>query len=148
VAAIARRLGLSVSAVRYRLRRAGLDPAARLAAERRRFVAAWQAAPDLAALARAVGMTALAARQRASYLRSTGVPLKRMPQPWPRPGTRTAAVVRLCRRGVPPAAVARRLGVCRHLVYQVLRRLRAAGVPAAPGRRGAGRATPGQHRRA
>src|SRR5205823_14919146 len=112
------------------------DPAARAEAARQsayeRFRRAWDAAPDGAAAARALGLTERRARQRAAQLRALGVPLKQMP--WAGPWARTACprpvadrIARLYRRRLGGPAIARRTGASRTYVFAVLRRLRAAG---------------------
>jgi hypothetical protein len=131
-AAIARRLRVTKQAVSRLLRTAGRDPAARQettrAAEGEHFRAAWDAAADLVAAARALGLTAKEARDRAARLRRTGVPLKRMPRRYlsqlPRP--KAAAIARLHRRGVPVPEIVRRTGASRAYVFLVVGRLRAA----------------------
>jgi hypothetical protein len=134
-AAIARRFRVSKQAVSSLLRAAGRDPAARQeaarAAERERFRAAWGAAADLGAPARALGLTAKVARDRAACLRRTGVPLKRMPRrslsQLPRP--KAKAIARLHRRGVPVAEIVCRTGASRAYAVLVLGRLRGRSGP-------------------
>jgi hypothetical protein len=80
VPAIARRLGVGRDTVRARLAAAGCAapaPADRSPAD---FISRWNAAADLGAAAKALGVTEAAARCRASRLRSEGHRLKRMPR--------------------------------------------------------------------
>jgi hypothetical protein len=129
-AAIARQFRVTKQAVSQLLRAAGRDPAARQeaarAAEGERFRAAWDAAADLGAAARALGLTDKEARDRAAGLRQTGVPLKRMPRrslsKLPRP--KAAAIARLHRRGAPVPEIVRRTGASRSYVFLVLGRLK------------------------
>jgi hypothetical protein len=114
------------------LRTAGRDPAARQeaarAAEGERFRTVWVVAADLAAAARALGLTEKEARDRAAGLRRTGVPLKRMPRRYisqlPKP--KAAAIARLHRRGVSVAEIVRRTGASRAYAFLVVGRLRDA----------------------
>jgi hypothetical protein len=68
-AAVARELRLRHSTVLYYLTRAGIDPGRRRAEARAKFMALWNAAADLGAAAKAVGLSEQAAGHRASLLR-------------------------------------------------------------------------------
>jgi hypothetical protein len=93
VAQIARRLGLNPRTVRDHLVRAGICPAVHYAvrrkgaerAARQRFARLWNAAPNRAAAAGAVGMTIQGATERASRLRRLyGMKLKKFPSGRPK----------------------------------------------------------------
>jgi hypothetical protein len=69
-------------------------------------------------------------QQRATYLRRTGLELKRMRQGRPRGsyGPTHAAVVALLDLGRGPRAIARELGISRQRVYQVFKAQRGENV--------------------
>jgi hypothetical protein len=127
-AAIARKLGLTHTTVGRHLTRAGIDPRARRAeaAARRRaaFAAAWNAADDLGAAARAAGLSGRRARSRANWLRQVGYDLKRM-RPRPHAGGKGRRIERLLRAGVPVPKIVRRLKVSKTYAYGIKKRLEA-----------------------
>jgi hypothetical protein len=131
---IARRLGTTRANVYAHLKDAGRDAratgqgarAAERAQARKRFAAAWNAAPTIEAAAEAVGLSEATARARASVLRSRGLRLKQFPprptvQPSPR-RDRIEALWRQCVRDVEK--IVRRSGASRSFVYVVLKQLR------------------------
>jgi DNA-binding CsgD family transcriptional regulator len=126
VGQIARALGLTRQAVSQQLLAAGRDPAGRFGgavrAGRERFRDAWNAAPDLAAAAAALGLTERRARDRASALRRLGLALKRLPvrPPGPRAAPVAARVLALARRGLSRAEIARRSGADERYVSKLL----------------------------
>jgi hypothetical protein len=109
-------------------------PDGRLSVSDARFVALWNAAPDLASAAWAVGVTVALATNRATKLRALGHRLKRMVPTWPRQGSKAAEVLRLCRLGVAPDDIAVRIGCTREFVRGVVARA-SVERPAVPRRR-------------
>jgi hypothetical protein len=128
---IARTLHVTSSTVQNHLLATGHDPMARrqtaAKAERERFAAAWNAAADLSAIAKAERATEPAVQSKASRLRGMGYRLKRMP-PRRLADTKTARILRLHRRGgLTTAAIARRVGAEPEYVRAVLWRAKNAG---------------------
>jgi DNA-binding CsgD family transcriptional regulator len=128
VVEIARALGISQQAVSAHLRDSGRDPAGRDSRSRQsgreRFADLWNAAPDLGAAARALGLTESQAVRKAVWLRAAGLALKRMPArrgpQTPRAAPVAARVLALHRRGRNRAQILRRTGANPGYVSQLL----------------------------
>jgi hypothetical protein len=86
------------------------------------FVAAWNAAAGLDALAAAVGMAPLEAQRLAGTLRRLGHALKRMPAVWPRQGSKAVEIILLGRRGAAVGDIAVRVGASVEFVRRVMAR--------------------------
>jgi predicted ArsR family transcriptional regulator len=102
---IARELGLTRQAVYAHLDGAGRDlraaGRATSAHARKRFTAAWNAAPTIEAAAEALGLSEGQARARANALRSRGLRLKQFPpRPPAQPSPRRDRIEALWRQGV------------------------------------------------
>jgi hypothetical protein len=90
------------------------------------FVAAWNAAEGLDALAAAVGMTRQDTQRAATALRRLGHALKRMPAVWPRQGSKAAEILWLARTGAAEGDIAIRVGAELEFVRRVTARAAAA----------------------